>query len=195
MKKLLLLLPILVLVAAGCSLVQKPALNNDAALNEPVSLPQTEVSDLNAEVQEEADWQTYYSEKYGYEVKYPADWKMFGSLTSPQVAFGKNNQEKNYDGELFIRVESKKTAEQVISEQRLTEKKRSGQSLVSESPLPVNSLDGTLLSITNDELKKSIPNWELNMIIFEKDSKTYVLSNGAIKSENFEKFYKSFRLK
>lgn len=194
MKKFLILIPILVLFTAGCSLVQKPALNNDAALNEPVSLPPTEVSDLNTKVQEEADWQTYYSEKYGYEVKYPADWKIFDTLWS-QVAFGKNNQEANYDGELFIRVESKKTAEQVILEQRSIEKKRSGESLVSESPLPVNGLDGTLLSITNDELKKSIPNWELNIIIFEKNSKTYVLSNGAIKSENFEKFYKSFQLK
>lgn len=227
MKKILILFPILTLLIAGCSLTQKPVVDNSAS-NQPVSLSQEQANNLNAQVQDlkkqnsellkeneaiktnsanqnsnssiipnqaNTDWQTYRNEKYGYEVKYPADWKIFGSATSAGVAFGKNNQDPNNDGELFIRIDTEKSAARVMADQELVEKDREGHSIIKKLPVVIDGVAGTLLIITNNELKKYIPTWEYNIILIEKNGITYSLSNGAIKSNNFEEFYKSFRFK
>ncbi|MFA6994840.1 MAG: PsbP-related protein [Patescibacteria group bacterium] len=227
MKKILILFPILALLIAGCSLTQKPVVDNSAS-NQPVSLSQEQANNLNAQVQDlkkqngellkeneaiktnsanqnsnssiipnqtNTDWQTYHNEKYGYEVKYPADWKIFGSSTSTGVAFGKNNQDPNNDGELFINIDTNRSAARVISDQELTEKDRAGHSIIKKLPVVINGLAGTLLVITNSELEKNIPTWEFNIVVVERNQITYVLSNGAVKSNNFEEFYKSFRFR
>jgi len=118
---------------------------------------------------------------------------VFGSATSARVSFGKNNQDPNNDGELFINVDTKKSAAQLIADQKLAEKNRAGNTIIKTSKVVIDGLPGTLLIATNDEIKNDIPTWEYNAVLVEKDAVTYVLSNGAIKSNNFEEFYKSFR--
>ncbi len=64
MKKLLILTSAILFLAAAC---------NKQAVVQPVSNP-------HPATDQTANWKTYANAKYGFEVQYPADWKVFESL-------------------------------------------------------------------------------------------------------------------
>ena len=138
-------------------------------------------------------WKTFTHKEYGFEVGYPDGWKIFGANLTQGIIFGRKDRDATYDGELYLMLDPRSAA-QLIQDQKTVERDRAGNSVVETKTVTVNGVEGTELIVHNSELQKTKPDWELHIVYFEKKGGyTYVLSNGAIKSDLFDTFYKSFR--
>ena len=74
MKKLSLIVPIIVFLAAGCNSVSQPQAQNTPSNTQPTLPAKTQTNSVSQV--STTGWQTYTNTQFGFEFKYPADWKI-----------------------------------------------------------------------------------------------------------------------
>lgn len=145
-----------------------------------------------------SEWKVYTDSKSQFQINYPAKWQSinpYSSMIETGISFGILSDDPNYDGELFIKVypTNRISAESVIRKLEKIESERGGKSLIAKENIMIDGVNAIKLTVTNKEIAATNPTWEYNSVVFENDGLTYELGNGAIKSDKFEKFYKSFK--
>ncbi|HEY4508255.1 MAG TPA: hypothetical protein VJJ55_01210 [Candidatus Paceibacterota bacterium] len=134
------------------------------------------------------DWETYRNEKYGFEVKYPSSWE---TQTTPVGAMFRPIGMKN-DWQWVVEV-SQKAGVEALADIYTSEVDRIGESKITPTPITVDGSESAMLAVvTNDEVRKMSPAWERRIILITRGNQTYTISNGAIKSDEYERFYQSF---
>ena len=134
------------------------------------------------------DWKTYRNEKYGFEVKYPSSWE---TQTTPVGAMFRPIGMKN-DWQWVVEV-SQKAGVEALADIYTSEVDRIGESKITPTPITVDGSESAMLAVvTNDEVRKMSPAWERRIILITRGNQTYTISNGAIKSDEYERFYQSF---
>jgi hypothetical protein len=139
------------------------------------------------------DWKTYTNDEHGFEINYPSDWKVFNTQLVSRIAFGKYDQDPNYDGELFLSIykSSEKSADTILNDYRSSS--RAGDYIAKQENIVIDGIPAILQIIANDEIKRTTSSWEYDIVVFEKNGYTFSLSNGATKSDLFNYFCKSFK--
>ncbi|MEI7720061.1 MAG: hypothetical protein WCI89_02545 [bacterium] len=141
-----------------------------------------------------ANWQTYRSTN-GFEIQYPPNWieqehgdghSSFGFVAAfGQKPFGPDG----YDGELFVVGNDFTSTEQFIAQMG----KQFGDRQEKRESISVNGLSALKVTVTTP----SIPSWIFKAVIIkrlDRPDEIYFIHNGAIQSNDFEKFYGSFKL-
>ncbi len=133
-----------------------------------------------------ADWQAYDNTADGYSVKYPTDWKTV--VVSDSIAgFAPITMALDYQWAILVFDASQKTKEDIIREM-------GSQFAASRSESRENITLGNVAATKVVVTTATIPSWYSESIFIEKNNKTYQISNGAINSDLFEPFYRSFQL-
>lgn len=172
--------------------VQKPVITPDKATQstEIVGNTQAPADSIN-------DWNIYTNKDYGFNIKYPQGWKAattfdVSTVNRPSalmysVSFGNGTVGNGYDGELFISVYNKvadietpiKEAGKQFSDRQ--EKKEN---------ISINGISAIKIIITSP----TVSSWIYEAVVVKNGNYSYLLNNGAIKNDQFEKFYGSFRI-
>jgi hypothetical protein len=135
-----------------------------------------------------ADWKTYTNNKGGYSIDYPVGkgWVADNFEDSTNTGFG-TPQSKNggYNWGVSVNNKSESNISDIISHtgDQFKDRKESQQSIT------IDSLPAILVTVTTNEY----PDWTSRTVYVEKDGKIYSISNGAIDSPDFVRFYNSFK--
>ncbi|MFA4871488.1 MAG: thrombospondin type 3 repeat-containing protein [Patescibacteria group bacterium] len=132
-----------------------------------------------------ANWQAFSNEVNNYTVKYPKDWKTVTD-NSNVVGFAPITMALDYQWAILVFDASQKTKEDIIREMG----SQFGQSRTeNRANITMGNIPATKVAVTT----ATIPSWYFESIFIEKNSKIYQISNGAINSDLFEPFYRSFQ--
>ncbi|MBI5766064.1 hypothetical protein HZA71_02435 [Candidatus Falkowbacteria bacterium] len=132
-----------------------------------------------------ADWQTFSNESNNYTVKYPVAWKTVTD-NSNVVGFAPITMATGYQWAILVFDASQKTKEDIIREMG----SQFGVSRTeNQENITIDNAPATKVVVTT----ATIPSWYFESIFIEKNSKIYQISNGAINSDLFEPFYRSFQ--
>jgi hypothetical protein len=132
------------------------------------------------------------------QIKYPQDWKIVNEINAKNlnrptavllsVSFGNGTIGNGYDGELFVSVYDKRTAD-TETPIKDTGKQFSDRQEKREN-ITINGISAVKVTVTTP----SIPSWVYEVVKIEQDNYSYLISNGAIKTDLFDSFYGSFKL-
>ncbi|MBU1202683.1 hypothetical protein KKH39_01430 [Patescibacteria group bacterium] len=206
MKKIITLsvLSIGVIFIAGCTTQQTATTNENAnqittEINKNTNQAETSaVAKQPAPATDETlSWQIYQGD-YGFEIKYPQNWEIVNEVNAKDlnrpsavllnVSFGDGTRGNGYDGELFISVYDKKTADTETPIKNVGTQFSDRQE--KRENITVNGVSAVKVTITTP----STPSWIYEVIVLENGNYSYLINNGAIKSDLFDKFYNSFKL-
>ncbi|PWB38472.1 MAG: hypothetical protein C3F02_03910 [Parcubacteria group bacterium] len=139
-----------------------------------------------------ADWQTYTSTNYKLSFTYPKNWTIYDKLANPQlphayVGINLTSPEFKNDFNWGITTTDAKTKTMAAIVQSLSSP--SADKLIQKEDVYIDGVKAVKITITN----KKDSNWFWVIVVFEKDGKIYQISNGAIKDDKFETFYKSVK--
>lgn len=182
MKKLLtttLLLTAVIL--SGCLIKPQAPVNNNQNINDPTAI-------------DTSDWKTYKNEEYGFEIQYPKDWKVREMKEGKKVdeedvnkpvtwvTFGPSEFESGrWNIQFFL---DPNGLEQDIARQGNQFSDREEY----KNSIKFNGIDALyLLVVTN-----TYPDWFSESVYFSKNSILFCIRNGAVKDNNFKRFYESF---
>lgn len=141
-----------------------------------------------------AGWKTYQNTEFNFSVSIPQNMNVLsedsmGDLGC-QVYFGKQTERKEgHDGEWAILVynKSKHATEELISQagsQFGADKKEERENIT------INGLPAVKAIITTS----TQPDWRFEGVFLEEGEYIYEFSNGAVKDDDYGKFYNSFKL-
>lgn len=140
------------------------------------------------------EWVNYVSTNYNLSFFYPKDWKINDSVANSEqpngyVGIGLNPPTMTVDIQWGIQSyqSSEITVDKIIADMG---KQFSDREVVKEK-ITVNGLPATKVLVTT----ATIPDWYSEAVIITKDKTVYKVTNGAIKDDKFETFYKSIIIK
>lgn len=192
MKKTLVILMAAVLLIGGATYLLGS--NNNELIQESTEIVTSAVGGQSTK-----DWSLYKSD-YGFEVKYPPDWKVVEEVDSKKVnfpttffldvSFGTKDPGNNgYDGDFFLFVYNKDVVniETLIKEmgKQYNDRQEKRENVV------INGVKGLKVSI----ISPTNLSWDYEAVFFEDEQKIFFLSNGAMPNSYFSDFYNSFTLK
>ncbi|MCD4760636.1 hypothetical protein K8R42_01940 [bacterium] len=138
-----------------------------------------------------SDWQTYNDEEYNFSVQYPDEWVAeAGSNLYYGVAFRPITLTHDFLWGIFIYDDDYRTVEKIIADmgdQFLPQRDEVRKNI------SFNGIDALEVVVTTSKDPELYSDWYYKNIIFEKDNKIYVISNGAVTDDAFDIFYQSFK--
>ena len=145
-----------------------------------------ETADVEKIVSEDLSWKVLKSEDVPYSISYPSDWKT-SAFTASSVMFAPPEMTMDFQWGVKAYLKSEKTTQEIITE--IGSQFEPNRNELQED-ITLNGINAKLVTVTTSEY----PDWYSQTIIIENDEIIYTIGNGAIKDENFEKFYTSFEL-
>lgn len=135
------------------------------------------------------DWNTYRNEEYGFVASYPPQWE--AQSTPVGVMFRPVGMVSDWQWVIEVSEESEMER---IADIYTSEADRVGESHITSIPITLGHVGAaTLVVVTNDEVQKMSPTWERRVVLLAREGRTYLISNGAVKADDYERFYQSFR--
>ena len=200
MKKYLIILVLIILVLAGAVYYylnfQKPADQSDqVACTMDAKIcpdgsavgrqgPKCEFAECPVAkvLDETADWQTYKSDKYGFEFKYPTGWHYNASNDLAQTRVCLNPKGISGDCSAILTINSGITKADFQSKFKTLYEKNGS---VSESIIGINGIDGNLFYISGNGFSKNV--------FFDKNGYVYSFAVIAEHEDVFEKILTTFK--
>ena len=126
-------------------------------------------------------WLIYINQNYNYQIEYPATMKAPSSSYDSAMF-----SEGEYYDKWGILVHSK---DDVVLDHLKSFGSQFEDRKSTEEKIEINGVSADLVTVTT----KSFPNWYGRMVFIDHGDFIYQISNGAIKDDRFEDFYKSFK--
>ena len=140
-----------------------------------------------AEQEDIENWQVYKNEEYGFEIKYPEDWRSADNphLENARLFLGKDDTGQ---GSSVREVLFNHKPDEL--EERIAQIGRDFTDRVEKREnVKFNGIDGLLVTITS---KKYEP-WYCESLYFTKDDVLFSIATSVTLDKGFEQFYKTFK--
>ncbi|MDO8571918.1 MAG: hypothetical protein Q7R79_04535 [bacterium] len=147
-----------------------------------------------------ANWKTYKNEKYGFELLYPVEWRVYIPQVKDVVVVlglkaGKGNGD--IDGDVFvdaykkteIYLDKKEDGSLKSPMETLVERTGPSDRKVIKETRTINGVQATKVTVTDP----SLSGWKSEKFFIEKGDTIFVFNNGAVPKKMFEPVVLSFK--
>jgi hypothetical protein len=138
------------------------------------------------------EWVNYASVNYNLSFFYPKSWKITDTISDQVGDFsGISLTPPATSGDILWGMQVYKSSDTTIDKIVADMGKQFTDRKVEKEKISVNGLAATKVVVTT----ATTPDWYYEQIIVSANGKIYTISNGAVKDDKFETFYKSIIIK
>ena len=131
------------------------------------------------------DWQTHHDRQRGFQIQYPSGWRL--ETSDDWVGAGPEELREDVLWEVRLSDSSDTTIEQLIDD---VGRQFGSDRIETRECIRTDGLTGLKATVTTSK----IVDWYAELVIFEGAGLLFTISNGAVRDERFEPFYRSFHL-